>query len=185
MPQRQKNAKERKLITIADVNGGSVYLENAAGIALYGRIVRTESFDKCPTPGELLTKAQKYMGLNYKELPITFTIKAIDLHLLGATLDQFEVGHKYRVISPPHNIDTTLTCLSIDYDFINPENTSLVIGTPVQKRGIDGPTHSGYGDGSLSGAQAAIGGKDGVSAQQWKYYKESEMAAQIEVALFK
>ena len=43
-----------KRTTIADVNGGSIYLEDASAVAAYGRIIQTETFDNVTDPQELL-----------------------------------------------------------------------------------------------------------------------------------
>lgn len=115
-------------ITIASVNGGKDYIEDAAGIALYGRIWGVTEFDT-KDAAKLLEMAKANLQKRLKET-ITITISAVDLHLLDVNAESFHVGDKVRVVSPPHAINTEYTCTAISLDLVNPDQSEYTFGTP-------------------------------------------------------
>lgn len=115
-------------ITISSVNGGKDYIEDAAGIALYGRIWGVTEFDT-KDAAKLLEMAKENLQKRLKET-ITITISAVDLHLLDVNAESFHVGDKVRVVSPPHGIDAEYTCTAISLDLVNPEQSEYTFGTP-------------------------------------------------------
>lgn len=115
-------------ITISSVNGGKDYIEDAAGIALYGRIWGVTEFD-AKDASTLLEMAKENLQKRLKET-ITITISAVDLHLLDVNAESFRVGDKVRVVSPPHGIDAEYTCTAILLDLVNPDQSEYTFGTP-------------------------------------------------------
>lgn len=115
-------------ITISSVNGGKDYIEDAAGIALYGRIWGVTEFD-AKDASTLLKMAKENLQKRLKET-ITITISAVDLHLLDVNAESFRVGDKVRVVSPPHGIDAEYTCTAISLDLVNPDQSEYTFGTP-------------------------------------------------------
>lgn len=115
-------------ITIASVNDGKDYLEDAAGIALYGRIWGVTEFDT-KDASKLLEMAKENLQKRLKET-ITITISAVDLHLLDVNAESFRVGDKVRVVSPPHGIDAEYTCTAISLDLVSPDQSEYTFGTP-------------------------------------------------------
>lgn len=115
-------------ITISSVNGGKDYIEDAAGIALYGRIWGVTEFDT-KDAAKLLEMAKENLQKRLKET-ITITISAVDLHLLDVNAESFHVGDKVRVVSPPHGIDAEYTCTAISLDLVNPDQSEYTFGTP-------------------------------------------------------
>lgn len=115
-------------ITIASVNDGKDYIEDEAGIALYGRIWGVTEFD-AKDASTLLEMAKENLQKRLKET-ITITISAVDLHLLDVNAESFHVGDKVRVVSPPHGIDAEYTCTAISLDLVNPDQSEYTFGTP-------------------------------------------------------
>lgn len=115
-------------ITISSVNGGKDYIEDAAGIALYGRIWGVTEFDT-KDASTLLEMAKENLQKRLKET-ITITISAVDLHLLDVNAESFRVGDKVRVVSPPHGIDAEYTCTAISLDLVSPDQSEYTFGTP-------------------------------------------------------
>lgn len=115
-------------ITISSVNGGKDYIEDAAGIALYGRIWGVTEFD-AKDASTLLEMAKENLQKRLKET-ITITISAVDLHLLDVNAESFRVGDKVCVVSPPHGIDAEYTCTAILLDLVNPDQSEYTFGTP-------------------------------------------------------
>ena len=115
-------------ITIASVNDGKDYIEDAAGIALYGRIWGVTEFDT-KDASTLLEMAKENLQKRLEET-ITITISAVDLHLLDVNAESFHVGNKVRVVSLPHGIDAEYTCTAISLDLVNPDQSEYTFGTP-------------------------------------------------------
>lgn len=115
-------------ITISSVNDGKDYIEDEAGVALYGRIWGVTEFDT-KDAAKLLEMAKENLQKRLKET-ITITISAVDLHLLDVNAESFHVGDKVRVVSPPHGIDAEYTCTAISLDLVNPDQSEYTFGTP-------------------------------------------------------
>lgn len=95
-------------ITISSVNGGKDYIEDAAGIALYGRIWGVTEFDT-KDASTLLEMAKENLQKRLKET-ITITISAVDLHLL--------------------DVNAEYTCTAISLDLVSPDQSEYTFGTP-------------------------------------------------------
>lgn len=120
--------KSDSKITISSVNDGKDYIEDEAGITLYGRIWGVTEFDT-KDASTLLDMAKENLQKRLKE-KITITISAVDLHLLDVNAESFRVGDKVRVVSPPHGIDAEYTCTAILLDLVNPDQSEYTFGTP-------------------------------------------------------
>ena len=115
-------------ITIESVNSGSKYLESSSAVQKYGRIVHYHKFNNAKKPAELLAKAQKYMAVHGKVFPDSIIVKAIDLQLIDGESTPLELGEKIKVLSSPHGINKTMSCIAMELDIENPENNSYTIG---------------------------------------------------------
>ena len=113
-------------LTIKSVNGGKDYIENAEGIAKYGRICKEYVWDDIEDPQQLLELGQT--KLNEAASIDTLTIKAVDLHLLYENADNISLGDSVHILSAPHGFDKELVCSAIDFDLFNPENTTYIFG---------------------------------------------------------
>jgi hypothetical protein len=118
-------------LTIADVNNGSVELQDEALVNEYGRIVRTHVFDSVNQPETLLENGKRYLE-SYANVPVTIAIKAVDLHFANPDIQEIYVGDQVLVRSAPHGIKDYLTCTKIEYDFSNLGNTTYTFGDPSQ-----------------------------------------------------
>lgn len=118
-------------LTIADVNNGSVELQDEALVNEYGRIVRTHVFDSVNQPETLLENGRRYLE-SYANVPVTIEIKAVDLHFANPDIQEIYVGDQVLVRSAPHGIKDYLTCTKIEYDFSNLGNTTYTFGDPSQ-----------------------------------------------------
>ena len=107
-------------LTIASVNNGKIGIEDAAGIAKYGKIYKTQSYSGITDAAELKKLGEDYMAANCKPDKLSLTIKAVDMNLLDGEVDAIRVGSTVTVVSDPHDISVALTCISIEYDIQNP-----------------------------------------------------------------
>jgi len=118
-------------LTIDSVNHGSVELVDEAAVALYGRIVKTHVFENVNNPNTLLENGRRFMA-NHENVPVTFTIKALDMHLVDKDVEEIRIGDTVLVQSQPHNISMRLMCTRIEYDLENPANNTYTFGNPKQ-----------------------------------------------------
>ena len=118
---------ENEKLTISSVNDGKDYVYSAEGVALYGWIFKTVSFDDVTIASNLKSKAETYLA-NIMQQNVTIELNAIDLHLLDRSIESINVCDYIRVISTPHNFDAVLLCNRQTIDLLKPENDTLTLG---------------------------------------------------------
>lgn len=147
--------------TIETVNDGDKYLRNAAAVAEYGTIIHPESFD-ANTPADIKEKAQKEFAKHSGELPKSFTVKAVDMSLLGQSVDELLIGDKLTNVE---GYDGTLTIAEIDRDLLNPDNDSYTL---ENQAAIDKRKNSSGGKGTISSRSGGYGASLGdLSKEQY------------------
>ncbi len=114
-------------LTIKSVNDGKDYICDTDAVALYGWIFKTVEYDDVTVASNLLTKGREYLTSIVKQY-ITIELSAIDLHLLDRSIESFYVGDYIRVISKPHNFDSSLLCNKQTLDLLRPDNDTLTLG---------------------------------------------------------
>lgn len=118
-------------LTIESVNNGSDELVDATAVERYGRIVKTHVFDSVNTPETLLENGRRFLASNVN-VPVTLTVKAVDMHLVDPNASPIYVGDKVHVVSAAHGMADELVCTKIEYDLENPANNTYTFGTPKQ-----------------------------------------------------
>ena len=118
-------------LTVASVNGGSDEIVDSAAVATYGRIIRTHVFSNVTSASTLLENGRRYLA-EHSNVPVSITVKAVDLHFLDPSVTTIQVGQRVHINSSPHKLVEYLTCTKIEYDLANPENTSYTFGNPKQ-----------------------------------------------------
>ncbi|WP_414049769.1 phage tail spike protein [Macrococcus animalis] len=115
-------------LTIADVNGGSPYIDIPDLIAVYGIQAGTIDFDAY-APITLKEQAQKWITEQYQKLAkISISLNALDLSLIGIDTDEYDLFNIHRVECPPLKIDEDLKIVGLGLDLITPHNKSITIG---------------------------------------------------------
>jgi phage minor structural protein len=123
----ENDETENPKLTISSVNDGKDYVYSPEGVALYGWIFKTVSFDDVTVASNLKAKAEEYLESITKQ-NITIELNAIDLHLLDHSIESFNVCDYIRVISKPHNFDSVLLCSKQTIDLLKPENDTVTLG---------------------------------------------------------
>lgn len=118
-------------LTIESVNNGSDELVDAMAVERYGRIVKTHVFDSVNTPETLLENGRRFLASNVN-VPVTLTVKAVDMHLVDSNASPIYVGDKVHLFSAAHGMADELVCTKIEYDMENPANNTYTFGTPKQ-----------------------------------------------------
>lgn len=114
-------------LTISSVNNGKDYVEDAAAIATYGRIVKTVIFDRVTVASNLLTKGKNYLKEKVNQA-ITIELNAVDLHLLDRSIESFYYGEYIPVVSAPHDLNVVMLCKKQTIDLLKPDNDSITLG---------------------------------------------------------
>lgn len=116
--------------SIAKVNDGKDYIEDAEGVEKYGRIIKTYHFDEVTDPAELLELGLKHMAKMKAET--TLTITAVDMHACGADVDGIHLGDTVHLHSVPHGLDKNEVCTGIELNIENPEKSQYTFGLPQE-----------------------------------------------------
>lgn len=163
-------------LTIASVNGGSIYIEaDAATIQQYGRIYAIVEWDDVEVASTLKSKAQD--ALNDRLQPqMTITVTAADLSKAGYDTEAFHTWQKIKATSLPHGIqDMWFNCNTMSIDFLNPESYQLTLGTTTTGYVRDTYMSSKNIEESLSGKFATTAYID--SEIKKLYYKAGDVIA--------
>lgn len=135
-------------VTVRSVNSGQMYVENAEGIAKWGRIWGTNVWDDVTEPANLLTKANAWLEEQIKTTT-TITLNAVDLHLVDVDIDEIWLGDHVQVTSRPHGLNTKMLCTKLHIEPWNPTGNSVTLGT--SKRSLTQSISSGMAQGGGSG----------------------------------
>ena len=161
-------------LTIASVNNGSDELIDAAAVSLYGRIVRTHTFDSVTSPSTLLENGLRYLA-SHVNVPFELEITAVDLSALNRELAPILIGSRVPVKSAPHGVVDELTAYKIAYDLENLANTVYSFGTPRQtltERYRKDKTKAADTSETAAARGGGSGGKKAEEAAVDKVYKE-------------
>lgn len=126
----KKKLKVAGVVTIEDVNGGSDSLIDSDMLAKYGRIVKAQRWENIEDPQELMDKGDELLSRNKDARSIT--IRAVDLHVINASVDSIRLGDNVRLVSTPHGLSLTDVCSAIDLDIENPEYSEYTFGVPPE-----------------------------------------------------
>lgn len=114
-------------IDITSVNDGKDYIEDEAGVSLFGKVWQTKTWEYITDPTELLETAKADLSSGI-EMAISLTVTAADLHAINVNAEAINLGDHVRVISVPHNIDKYFLCSKIVIDLFNADNTEITLG---------------------------------------------------------
>ena len=128
-------------LTIEDVNGGQVYLVNAAAEGIYGRIDGTLRADT-DDASVLKATAASYLA-QPSGLSRGIQVTAADLSAQDITIESFAIGDSVRVVSPPHGIDTIMQVSKLDTSLVGSKSSMTI----------------GWGKKSLTGSVSSSGGR--------------------------
>lgn len=121
----------KKGLTIESVNGGSVYLQDAQGIAQYGRIEKVKRFENIEVASELLEYGQKTLEQMKAERSIV--VKAVDMQLVNGYSDSFTLGDRVWIESSPHDVSESELCTKAVIKLDTPDQSEYTFGTPAEK----------------------------------------------------
>ena len=121
---------ESKRVDITSVNDSKNYIENADGIARYGRIEKTNTWDDVHEPAILLKKAKAYLDdLIYHKM--TITVSAVDLANISK-IDSFSMKQYIHVISKPNGIDDIYLPMKMSINILDASQNKIELSAATQ-----------------------------------------------------
>lgn len=164
-------------LTIEGVNGGQVYLVNAAAEGIYGRIDGTLRADT-DDASVLKATAASYLA-QHSGLSRGIQVTAADLSAQDITIESFAIGDSVRVVSPPHGIDTIMQVSKLDTSLVG-SKSSMTIGWG--KKSLTGSVSSS-GSRSTSTSSGGSSSADTIIDQgttgKWTWRKWSSGVAEM------
>lgn len=114
-------------VTIAGVNDGKDYLEDAEAVKEYGIITKTVSFSDIQDPAKLKTEGEKeFKKINGASLVID--LSAVDLADAGYDVQMLRIGGKVWCVAPTYNIQQQLQITKKVTDLLKPANSKVTLG---------------------------------------------------------
>ena len=120
-----KDTDER--LTIASVNGGVDYVQDADAIAQYGRIVKTVILDDVTDARNLLTKGKAHLADSVKLLE-TVELTAADLAATGQDIASFHVATMVDAYSQPHGLNQRFLVSKLSLKLFEPGANKMTLG---------------------------------------------------------
>ena len=121
---------ESKRVDITSVNDGKNYIENEDGIARYGRIEKTNTWDDVHEPAILLRKAKAYLDdLIYHKM--TITVSAVDLANINK-IDSFSMKQYIHVVSKPNGIDDVYLPMKMSINILDASQNKIELSVASQ-----------------------------------------------------
>lgn len=114
-------------LTIDAVNDGVDFVQDEAGVAQYGVIVKSVIFDDVTDPELLKQRGQAQLADSVK-LPDSIELTAADLAAAGYDIASFNIGTQVRVVSKPHGLDQRFIVVKLTVNPFNPAGNKLVLG---------------------------------------------------------
>lgn len=126
------SATESKHVDITSVNDGKNYIENADGIARYGRIEKTNTWDDVHEPAILLKKAKAYLDdLIYHKM--TITVSAVDLANISK-IESFSMKQYIHVVSKPNGIDDIYLPMKMSINILDASQNKIELSVASQTK---------------------------------------------------
>lgn len=114
-------------LTVASVNGGSIYVENEEAVNAFGRIEARVEWPDISTASALLTKAQEWLQDEQFD-EVTLQMNAVDLHILNPDIASLDLLDNVRCISIPHGMDRYFPVTKITLYLDQPSKNEYVLG---------------------------------------------------------
>lgn len=129
-PYGAKNEETGERVTIKDVNGGKLYVQDDEAVALRGTIAAVVFWDDVTLAKNLLTKARKYLQTS-KLIVTSLELSALDLSSVDVDIESLHIGTNIRVLSKPHGVDGVFLLTSRKYNFFNAGEDKVVLGKDI------------------------------------------------------
>jgi len=118
-------------VDISSVNVGLPYIDNTEAIDLYGIISDVLIIEDESDPGKLLYEGKKYLE-QHSTVTRSITNTVIDLSVIGADGQSFEVYNSYRLVHEVMGINENVRIIKKSLDINAPHIAAIEIGKKTQ-----------------------------------------------------
>lgn len=118
--------------TIESVNGGKDYVFIQNAVDHFGWIRKVVNWDDVTEPVNLKKKAEEWLKSNQYET-MTLELTAVDMSMLNADLDTYEVGDMVRTLADPFGMDTRFPLQKKTTYLQSPEKNTVVLSNTLKK----------------------------------------------------
>lgn len=123
-------------IDITSANDGVPYIDDVVAIEQYGIIEGVQEWDDVTVPLNLLRKAQEWLGDN-NAMPVSHSITAYDLSLIGYEFDSFALFDSYPCYNPLTDTDEVLEIVKRTINISEPGDSSIEMGETKHRLSMD------------------------------------------------
>lgn len=129
IPYGDFNEYTGRPLDIYDVNGGQIYVENAAAVEQFGRIFKAVEFKGVTDPETLMSLGYELVESIVAEA-VTLDLTALEMRRIDFRNPEsiFKLGNFYRLISTPHGMNEFFLCSKKKTDLFVPENNKVQLG---------------------------------------------------------
>lgn len=128
---KKDNSDDR--ITVASVNNGREYIDDAEAMAAYGIIEGTNTWDDITQPANLKSTAQSWLAKN-NQFPHSASVNAYDLSLIDMAPDEFKLLNWYPCRNHLVGLDEPLEVIKQTIDINEPHKSSIAMGDSTTRQ---------------------------------------------------
>lgn len=118
--------------TIESVNSGKDYVFIQSAVDHFGWIRKVVNWEDVTEPVNLKKKAEEWLKSNQYET-MTLELTAVDMSMLNADLDTYEVGDMVRTLADPFGMDTRFPLQKKTTYLQSPEKNTVVLSNTLKK----------------------------------------------------
>lgn len=122
-----EDSDSEQRLDISEVNNGSIYIDDAQAIEVYGVHVGVVEWDDVTEAGNLLSKGETWLKENNK-VQVKYSITALDLSLIGLAYDDFCVGNTHPIKNALIGIDDLARITTQAIDVCEPTRSTIEVG---------------------------------------------------------
>ena len=119
-------------VTIESVNNGSPYIQTAL-VSTYGWIEKRMIFEGVNAPQGVLSRANRYLS-TYTQTHMCIEVSAIDMRLMGASVDDIRLLDTVRIVSKPHDLDTYMPVTELVIPMAEPDQQTFTLGKSFKRK---------------------------------------------------
>lgn len=127
-----KEAEDGTFLTIKSVNSGLNYVFNQEAVDSFGWIRRVVKYKDITDAQTLLEAGNKWLSEN-QYAKLTIEVNAVDLSLLKAKIDSFNLGDYVNAKAKPFGLDAWYYIRKKVTDLLYPEKNTITIGDTISK----------------------------------------------------
>ena len=132
-PLGAKREDSEDRITVASVNGGRQYIDDADALAKYGILEGTQTWDDVTQPANLLSAARSWLAENNR-FPHSAAVSVYDLSLIDKAPDELSLLDWYPCRNHLVGLDEPLEIIKQTIDINEPHASSVDFGNSTAKQ---------------------------------------------------